>query len=130
MNNSCASVRRSMLRLALAASIFLPLQSVRADNFGRVYYDAKTNELVIAMRYRGTNDKHNFSLKWGECQPAQSGNLAGVTAQVLDDQFEDQAVRNYRKVQRFSLADMPCPRPLSVTLRSAPHFLYTLTVPR
>jgi hypothetical protein len=27
------------------------------------------------------------------------------------------------------LKDMPCPRPVSITLRTAPRFFYTLTIP-
>jgi hypothetical protein len=103
--------------------------AARADNFGRVRYDKQTDSLVVTMIYRGTNPDHKFSLKWGECQAAQSGNLPGVTVEVLDDQFEDQAQQNYKKTKRFGLEGLPCPRPVSVTLRTAPRFIYTLTIP-
>jgi hypothetical protein len=56
-----------------------------ADNFGKIYYDAKTDQLVVTMLYRGT--------------------------------------------KRFSLANLPRARPASVTLRTAPRFFYTLTIP-
>jgi hypothetical protein len=112
------------LGLAAAASLFAP--ATRADNFGRVYYDKKTAQLVVTMIYRGTNPNHQFSLKWGECR---SGDLPSVTAEVLDDQFNDAARTDFKKTTRFSLMDMPCARPASVTLRSAPRFFYTLTVP-
>jgi hypothetical protein len=81
------------------------------------------------MAYGGTNPNHHFSLKWGECQANQSGNLPGVTAEVLDDQYDDVAEQEFTKTVRFKLAGMPCPRPASVTLRSAPRFFYTLTIP-
>jgi len=47
----------------------------------------------------------------------------------LDDQFEDAEQRDFSKTVRFSLAGLPCPRPASVTLRTAPRFFYTLTIP-
>jgi hypothetical protein len=81
------------------------------------------------MLYRGTNPNHQFSLHWGACQANQLGNLPGVTVDVLDSQFEDRAQQNFKKVLRFSLAELPCARPASVTLRSAPRFFYTLTIP-
>jgi hypothetical protein len=68
-------------------------------------------------------------LKWWPCQ-AGEGDLPGATAEVLDDQFGDVAEREFTKTVRFSLAGMPCPRPASVTLRTAPRFIYTLTVPK
>jgi hypothetical protein len=112
---------------AVAISFLTP--TARADNFGKVYYDKKNNQLVVTMLYRGTNPNHKFSLKWGECQADQSGNLPGVTVEVLDDQFDDEEQQDFTKTQRFSLAALTC-RPASVTLRSAPRFFYTLTIPR
>jgi hypothetical protein len=100
-----------------------------ADNFGHVYYDQKSDRLVVTMLYRGTNPNHQFSLRWGECQSAQSGNLPGVTVEVLDSQFDDVARQDFKKTIRFKLTDLPCERPVRVTLRSAPRFFYTLTIP-
>lgn len=112
------------LGLTVAGSFFSA--GARADNFGRIYYDKKTGQLVVTMIYRGTNPNHQFSLKWGECQP---GDLPSVTAEVLDDQFNDLATTNFKKTVRFDLSDMPCARPASVSLRTAPRFFYTLTIP-
>jgi hypothetical protein len=112
---------------ALAAGFFA--SSTHADNFGRVRYDKQSDRLVVTMIYRGTNPNHTFSLKWGECQSNQSGGQPGVTVEVLDDQFDDQAQQDYKKTVRFSLAGLPCPRPVAVTLRTAPRFFYTLTIP-
>src|ERR1700722_17121981 len=74
-----------------AAALLLLVRSADADNFGRVIYDSKTDQLVVTMLYRGTNPDHKFTLKWGACQPNQSGGLPGVTVEVLDDQFDDRA---------------------------------------
>jgi hypothetical protein len=101
----------------------------RADNFGRIRYDRQTDRLIVTMIYRGTNPNHKFSLKWGECQSDQSGTLPGVTVEVLDDQFDDVAQQDYKKTMHFSLAELPCPRPVAVTLKTAPRFFFTLTIP-
>ena len=119
----------SFLLILAAAATFSSLQA-RADNFVNVRYDKRTDRLIVTMVYGGTNPNHHFSLKWGECQANQSGGLPGVTAEVLDDQFEDQAEKDFTKTVRFGLAGMPCSRPASVTLRTAPRFFYTLTIPK
>jgi hypothetical protein len=119
----------SFLPILAAAATIVSLQS-RADNFANVRYDKPTHRLIVTMVYRGTNPNHHFTLKWGECQANQPGDLPGVTAEVLDDQFDDQAQQDFTKTVRFSLAGLPCPRPVSVTLRTAPRFFYTLTIPK
>jgi hypothetical protein len=121
--------RHSTFWLAPAAlAVFLSL-AAHADNFAGVRYNRQRDQLVVTMIYRGTNPNHKFSLKWGACQANQSGNLPGVTAEILDDQFEDREEQDFQKTLRFSLAGLPCPRPVSVTLRAAPRFFYTLTIP-
>jgi hypothetical protein len=129
MNNATRSIGYSSLGLifAVAAAFFPP--TAHADNFARIYYDRSTDQLVVTMRYRGTNRNHQFSLKWGECQADSSGGLPSATAEVLDDQFDDAAQVDFKKTARFSLKDMPCGRPASITLRSAPRFFSTLTIP-
>jgi hypothetical protein len=122
--------RHSSLLLILAAAASLAPLAVRADNFANVRYSRQTDKLVVTMLYRGTNPNHRFSLKWGPCQANQSEGLAGATAEVLDDQYDDAAEQDFSKTVRFSLAGMPCPRPASVTLRTAPRFFYTLTIPK
>jgi hypothetical protein len=112
----------------LACAAALLSQYAAASSFGSVSYDKDGDQLVVTMLYRGTNPNHEFTLKWGDCQTGQSGNPS-VTAEVLDDQFDDGAEQDFQKTVRFSLADLPCSRPASVTLRSAPRFFYTLTIP-
>jgi hypothetical protein len=120
----------SLFCLTLAAAATLISLEARADNFVKVRYDRQTDRLIVTMVYGGTNPNHRFSLKWGQCQADQSGNLPGVTAEVLDDQYDDVAEQDFTKTVRFKLTGMPCPRPASVTLRSAPRFFYTLTIPK
>jgi hypothetical protein len=110
------------------AAAFLSL-AAHADNFGGVRYDRQRDQLVVTMIYRGTNPNHKFSLRWGECAANQAGDVPGVTAEILDDQFIDPEEQDFRKTVLFSLAGLPCPRPASVTLRTAPRFFYTLTIP-
>lgn len=102
-----------------------------ADNFGPSHYDGATNELVVAMLYGGTNPNHKFTLKWGACQLDESGRrMPLVNAAILDDQFNDTEQQQYSIVTRFSLADMPCPRPATVAVSTAPGFSFELVIPR
>ena len=121
--------RASTLALAavLTLIIFVRPQASRADNFQKVSYDPATDELVIVVVYRGTNLDHQFSLKWGPCID-RGNNQREIAAELLDQQFQDPERKDYRKTVRMSLAAMNC-RPATVTLRTAPRFLYTLTVP-
>jgi hypothetical protein len=114
--------------LAAAAAFFSPIG--RADNFAAVRYDGQTDRLIVTMIYRGTNPNHNFSLKWGECQAGEPGDPPSVAAEILDDQYDDAAEQDFTTTVRLSLADLPCPRPVSLTLRTAPRFIYTLTIPK
>jgi hypothetical protein len=120
--------RSAVLCWVPGAAAFLLAQAAFADNFGSVSYDRKNDQLVLTMLYRGTNPNHHFSLKWGPCETKQSSNLPGVTVEVLDDQFEDLSQQDFKKTTHFSMADLPCPRPARLTLRSAPRFFYTLTI--
>jgi hypothetical protein len=110
------------------AALLLPLGS-HADSFSKAYYDARADQLVVSMRYAGTNSNHTFTLQWGQCQDLNGSKLHEVAAEVLDSQWQDAAVRPYRKTVRFSLADIPC-RPAKVTLRTAPRFIYTVLIPK
>lgn len=121
--------RHSLFWPILAAAATLVSLEARADNFVRVRYDRQTDRLVVTLVYSGTNPNHSFALKWGPCQ-ASAGDLPGAAADVLDNQYDDVAQREFTKTVRFSLAGMPCPRPASVTLRTAPRFIYTLTIPK
>jgi hypothetical protein len=53
-----------------------------------------------------------------------------ANAEVLDDQFNDAEQQQYTVVTRFSLADMPCPRPATVTVSTAPGFSFKLLIPK
>lgn len=121
--------RYSLYWLIIAAAATLISPAARADNFANIRYSKQTDRLIVTMLYRGTNPNHRFTLKWGPCVANQSGGLPGATAEVLDDQYDDVAAQDFSKTVRFTLTAMPCPRPASVTLRTAPRFFYTLTIP-
>src|SRR5579863_8323764 len=114
------------LSCGLAAAMLTT--AVRADNFANAYYDARRDQIVVTMTYRGTNPDHTFSLKWGQCKEPADGSAREIVAEVLDSQWQDAATQNFKKTTRFSLADMQC-RPAKLTLRTAPRFLYTLQIP-
>jgi len=104
--------------------------TVAADTFASVHYEAQTDQLVATMIYMGTNPDHAFTVQWGACQaPSQGGQIQEITADVLDSQWDDAAIRTYRKTVRFSVANLSC-RPAKLTLRTAPRFLYTLLIPQ
>jgi hypothetical protein len=118
---------KPVLAATLVFILFIGPHDSHADNFRKVTYDPVTDELVIVVIYRGTNPDHQFSLKWGPCID-RGGNQHEIVAELLDQQFQDAARKDYKKTLRMSLAAMDC-RPAAVTLRTAPRFYYTLTVP-
>ena len=112
-----------------ATSFLFASPALQADTFSSAYYDAKTDELVVTMIYRGTNPDHEFSIQWGDCQPlGDDGTKHQIAAEVLDRQWNDTAQQSYTKTVRFGLASVSC-RPATVTLRTAPRFEMTLEIP-
>lgn len=112
---------------APALTMLVTSHAGHADTFQKVSYDASTDELVITMIYRGTNADHQFSVKWGSCVEGDDGRHT-IVGEVLDQQYQDAARKNFKKTVRISVADLDC-RPVAVTLRTAPRFIYTLNIP-
>ena len=102
--------------------------AARADNFANVYYDARKDQVVVTLYFRGTNPDHTFTLKWGRCRESADGSNHEIVAEVLDSQWHDVERDNFKKTTRFSLANLEC-RPVRLTLRTAPRFYYTLQIP-
>ena len=112
-----------------ATSFLLASPALQADSFSSVYYDPKTNQLVVTMLYRGTNPDHQLSIQWGDCQTlGDGGTKHQIAAEVVDSQWNDTEQQTYTKTVRFALASVNC-RPATVTLRTAPRFEYTLEIP-
>lgn len=123
-------VRRNLGMTARAAALVmacLVAPAGRADNFRSVSYDAATDQLVMVVAYRGTNPDHQFSVSWGPCIVHDDGSRV-IGGELLDQQFEDEARKEFTKTVRISLASMDC-RPAALTIRTAPRFYYTLQVP-
>jgi len=120
--------RRRRLRLwPLAGLTLLIGPFTLADDFESVSYDPATDELVIVVNYSGTNPDHQFTLNWGDCQ-TKDDNQNELFGDLIDQQSRDAARQDYRKTLRFSLAAVDC-RPATLTLRTAPRFLATVTIP-
>jgi hypothetical protein len=102
--------------------------AARADTFANVRYDARKDQVVVTMNYRGTNPDHAFSLKWGPCKESADGGAREIVAEVLDSQWQDPETQDFKKTTRFSLNNLRC-RPAKLTLRTAPRFYYTLQIP-
>lgn len=111
----------------LAGLILLVGPATRADEFENVSYDPAADELVIVINYSGTNPDHQFTLNWGDCQ-TKDDNQSELFGDLIDQQSRDAARQNYHKTLRFSLAGVDC-RPVTLTLRTAPRFFATVTIP-
>ena len=118
---------RALYALLCIAATLLS-QGALADNFASVHYDVRTDQLVVTINYRGTNPDHDFSLKWGQCEELPDGGGREIVAELLDSQWNDPAIQNFKKTTRFNLDALPC-RPVKLTLRTAPRFYYTLQIP-
>jgi len=113
----------------VAALSLLAATAAYAAALSSVAYDPKTDELIVTMSYQGTNPDHQFSVQWGDCQTVgDGGNTHQIVGVVTDSQWNDDALREFTKTVRFSLAGVNC-RPATVTLRSAPRFEYTFQIP-
>jgi hypothetical protein len=119
--------RGGIAALVLGFIVFVVSQAGRADSFQRVSYDPATDELVVVVAYSGTNPDHQFSVKWGRCIDHGAGGRE-IVGELLDRQFQDAAERDFTKSVRVSLAKLAC-RPAAITLRIAPRFYTTVTVP-
>lgn len=97
-------MRPFLLVLALAA---LPVQAADIVGAG---YDAKADEIVVDIVYRGTQPGHRFAVEWGPCTET------GVAARLVDTQGSDIAKDEFRVRERIGLGGLPC-RPAVVTLR-------------
>jgi hypothetical protein len=114
--------------MTLAILAWIPMRVAHADLFDNVYYDGRTDELVVTMRYSGTNPNHDFSLKWGECHGGATDGVGSINVDVIDSQWQDQEQQDYVKTKRFALSSVSC-RPAKVTLFTPPRFEYVIFIP-
>ena len=105
---------------------------VKADTFGPVHYEPKTNQIVVIIHYRGTNPNHHFAIQWGRCRKLH-GQLhgpapLGINLGILDEQGNDAARKRYTKLVKVPLAGMSC-RPATVTLWTSPNQYVSIVIP-
>jgi hypothetical protein len=124
----CSRRSRAAAGVGAAILVLAGIRPAPADDFVRVRYDPATDQLVLTMRYQGTNAHHGFSLQWGQCKARAAGLAAQLPGRVLDDQAQDPAQSAFVVTTRIGLADMPC-RPAKVTLWTAPRFFYVVMIP-
>ncbi len=123
--------RISLLAIILAATIATTTVA-KADTFGAVHYDPKTNQILVTIHYRGTNPNHHFSIQWGRCRKLH-GHLHGPATRaidlgILDEQGNDAARKPYTELVKVPLAGMPC-RPATVTLWTPPNQYRSIAIP-
>jgi hypothetical protein len=129
LSSNCRCLAQSTTSFVLLVLLaWTVAHSAHADNFSRVTYDGRKDELVVTMRYRGTNPDHLFSLQWGQCKGTGGSQLHEIVAEVLDSQWQDAERADFKKTTRFGLTDLSC-RPATLTLRTAPRFFYTMLIP-
>jgi hypothetical protein len=117
------------MSVILSVALLCVLHPAHADHFAGAHYDAQADELVVSLHYLGTNPDHEFTVKWGKCRSlASNPEVAQLSGVLADSQWNDAARDPYTKTVRIGLAGMPC-RPAQVTLRSAPRYTLTISVP-
>ena len=122
MRNRRLTVMAMLTSLAIASN-------AHAVNVLSMSYEKKTDELLLKVAYRGTHDKHTFSLDWDECHDYAFVDAKYQTmANLVDSEPNDKAEMEFTQDLRFSLAGIEC-RPVKLTIRTSPGFNRTLVVP-
>ena len=88
-------VRRFLGLLPIAVTALVFSGVAQADKFANVFYDVHNDQLVVTMRYRGTNPSHEFTLQWGQCKDHPDAHSHDIVAEVLDSQWQDAAQRTF-----------------------------------
>lgn len=118
--------------ITFAVAMVTAAAAARADTFGPVHYDPKSDQLIVTMIYDGTNPNHHFSIQWGRCRKLvdQLGEPAHqiINLGILDDQGNDAATNSYTKTVRVPLAGLGC-RPATATLWTPPHQYTSVDIP-
>ena len=122
MRNGWLAVMAMLTSLTIAST-------AHAVNVLSMSYEKKTDELLLKVAYRGTHDKHTFSLDWDECHDYAFVDAKYQTmANLVDSEPNDKAEMEFTQDLRFSLAGIEC-RPVKLTIRTSPGFNRTLAVP-
>lgn len=100
------------MRYVLAFSLLIPA-AAHAATLLDAFYDSDTDEIIVDIAYRGTQDNHRYVVEWGECRREETP--PGVAGRVIDLQGDDAAEADFRVREAFSAAALPC-RQAQVTL--------------
>lgn len=111
-----------MRRAVFALAALVPVAAAAAE-IVQARFDARANELVVEIAYRGTQPDHDFALQWGDCEPGGE-----AVARLVDRQGEEPAREGFRAQARFDLATFPC-RPARLTVRLGVASLATVALP-
>ena len=117
-----------MMRLLAASMLLLFFGEAHAAAILHARYDAQHDAIVAEIAYRGTSAKHEFSAQWSGCDRT-SGDVAEVSARLIDRQGAEPADRDYRVTQRFDISPLDACRPAQITLRLGRGSLATVDVP-
>jgi hypothetical protein len=123
------SVKRSWMAVVAIAAALTAWSDAQAANVTAMSYDRSTDQLVLEVSYRGTNDQHSFTVNWEECKDyAFVDAKYQIMGNLVDSEPNDRGTNEFTKDLRFSLASIEC-RPVKLTIRSSPGFFRTIIVP-
>jgi hypothetical protein len=124
--------RKSTAATLAAFAVAMTATVATAEDFGPVQYDAQDDQLIVTMKYDGTNPNHHFSFQWGQCrkvtdqlhEPAHQV----IDVDIIDDDGSDAATTSYTEIVKIPLAGLSC-RPATVTLWTAPNSSTSIDIP-
>jgi hypothetical protein len=123
------SLKHKWSALATLVAVFAVSPQANAVNVLAMSYDKTTDQLVLKIAYRGTNDQHSFTVNWEQCKDyAFVDAKYQVLGNLLDSQPDDPGTSEFTKDLRISLATVEC-RPVKLTVRTTPGFFRTIVVP-
>ena len=111
------------------ASLFalLYLAPALATTVTGLSYDARKDQLVMTLAYRGTNPDHQFSVQWDACKKLDDERMQ-IFGLLVDSQPNDRALQEFTKLKRIDLRDFSC-RPSKVTIRTSAGFFTSVDIP-
>jgi hypothetical protein len=93
----------------------------------QLVYDADEDKLVMVINYRGTNEEHEFSVQWNECERLddEHSQILGV---LVDSQPNDHARQEFTHKFEVDMSGFSC-RPAKVTIRTSAGYFMSVDVP-
>lgn len=110
--------------LLLALFYVTPASAISVTN---LVYDAKKDQLIMQIAYRGTNEDHRFSVQWTECRRLDD-ERSQILGNLIDSQANDRALEEFKQVFKVDLSAFSC-RPAKVTIRTSVGMFTSVDVP-